>query len=230
MFRHIVLTFTVILASFASAQTASPSTKAASNDPLMAQLVALRDNFVDQVKAEGFKVSLPPPTIVLDNPPSFGNYEDEKNLLHIAAWSALSADDQARFSRLADMLGNGRTGEQAFDDGVHHWVFIHEMGHWWQACTHKADSHYGTEYDANRIAAAYWRLKDPEFMQRTDKKVTMVLAARPNPVPDGQDKQKYFDANYDTLARTPAYIWYQYDMIAHVQAEKPLPSFRQTLQ
>jgi hypothetical protein len=194
MLRHkciqltIALSFLAALATTASAQTAgTASTNASSNDALIAELVALRDSFVGQIKAEGFKVSLPPPAIILDNPPSYGDYDDKKNLLHIAVWSALSPDDQARFSKLADMLGEGRTGEQAFEDGVHHWVFIHELGHWWQACEHKTeDFHYATEYGANRIAAAYWRLKDPEFMRRTQRKMTMVIAVMPNPVPDGQ--------------------------------------------
>lgn len=197
----------------------------------MAQLVALRDAFVNQIKAEGFQPSLPPPTIVLDNPPSYGNYENEKNLLHIAVWQALTPAQQARFSRLAAMLGQGQTGEQAFDDGVHHWVFVHELGHWWQACQHKIDeSHYSVEYGANRIAAAYWRLKDPAFMDRTTKRMATVIATLPNPVPEDQPKEKYFDENYDKLGPTPAYIWFQYDMVLKVVSEKPLPSFRQALQ
>ena len=35
------------------------------------------------------------------------------------------------------------------------------------------------EYGANRIAAAYWRLKDPGFMERTEKKMTTVIATMP---------------------------------------------------
>jgi hypothetical protein len=227
-----VLLCLAALAAFASAQPArTPSITPSSNDALMAELMALRDSFVNQIKAEGFKVSMAPPAIVLDNPPSYGNYDDNKNLLHIAVWSALSPDDQARFSKLADMLGEGRTGEQAFGDGIHHWVFVHELGHWWQACQHQTgDTHYATEYGANRIAAAYWRRKDPEFMRRTEKKMTTVIAVTPNPVPNGQSKEKYFNDNYDKLAGTRAYIWYQYDMVLNVQGEKPLPSFRESLQ
>jgi hypothetical protein len=54
-----------------SAQT-SPSTNPASEKAVMAQLVALRDSFVGQIKAEGFQPSLPSPEIILDNPPSYG--------------------------------------------------------------------------------------------------------------------------------------------------------------
>jgi hypothetical protein len=50
----------------------------------MAKIVALQDDFIATIKSNGFKPSLAPPTIVQDNPPSYGNYEDKKNTLHIA--------------------------------------------------------------------------------------------------------------------------------------------------
>ena len=185
---------------------------------------------MNQVKSEGFKPSLPPPQIVVDNPPSFGNYEDEKNVLHIAAWQNLPPDQQARFERLAATLSEGLSAQEMFEDGVHRWVFVNELGHWWQTCQHKSGDHYSIEYGANRIAAAYWRLKSPAFMEARAKHFLAVQALLPNPVPEGQSKEKYFDANYEDLARSAAYTWYQDDMIVAVCAEKPAPSFRKTLE
>jgi hypothetical protein len=221
--------------SAAAAQTAPtdtpPGAAFSSNEAVMAQLVALQSDFIATIKADGFQPSLPVPRIVLDNPPSYGNYEDDKNLLHISVWSALSPEQQARFSRLASLLGEGKTGEQAFEDGVHHWVFVHELSHWWQACQHKTgENHYSVEYGANRIAAAYWRLKDPAFMERTEKKMTTVTATMPNPVPPDQPAERYFNDNYEKLGPTPAYIWFQYSMVLKVQREKPLPTLSQTFQ
>jgi hypothetical protein len=225
-----ILLFVGTLVCAFAQDSPKPSTTITPNAALMDQLVALRDSFVSEMKREGFQPSLPPPTIILDNPPSYGNYEDGKNLLHIADWSALSTDEQARFAGLAARLGQGQTGEQAFEDSVHHWVFVHELGHWWQACEHKTtDTHYAEEYGANRIAAAYWRLNDPNFMDRTKNKMTTVIGSLPNPVPEGESKEKYFNENYEKLAGTPGYIWYQYDMVINVEAEKPLPSFQQAL-
>jgi hypothetical protein len=225
----IVVLLSLTLASHAQSPAAASS--APSNEALMARLGALWDSFISQIKAEGFQPSLAPPAIVLDNPPSYGRYEDDQNLLHIAVWSALAPDQQARFDRLAGLLGEGQSGEQAFEDGIHHWVFVHELGHWWQACQHKTtDSHYSVEEGANRIAAAYWRMKDPGLMARTEKKWSMVSAVMPNPVPQGQAKDKFFNENYEKLAPTPAYIWFQYEMGLEVQAEKPLPTFKQTLE
>lgn len=197
----------------------------------MVQLTTLRDLFVAQVKAEGFQPSLAPPTIVLDNPPSYGRYEDDKNLLHIAVWTALTPDQQARFSRVATMVGAGQSAEQAFEEGVHHWVLVHELSHWWQACQHKTgENHYSVEYGANRIAASYWRLKDPAFMERTIRKMTTLSSTMPNPLPEGQSTEKFFNENYKKLGPTPAYIWFQYMMVLNLQAENPLPSLKETLQ
>lgn len=197
----------------------------------MTQLTALRDDFIAQIKAEGFLPSLGAPAIVLDNPHAFGRYDGEKNMLHISEWSGLPADQQARFTRLAQVMGGEKTGEQMFDASIYHWVFIHELAHWWQACQHKSPAErYSVEYGANRIAAAYWRLKDPALMKRTAERMYMVRGALADPVPAGQSKENYFNENFAKLVPTPGYIWFQYSMVLDAQAEKPLPSFKQTLQ
>jgi hypothetical protein len=185
--------------AYAQAAAASEA-NASSNNTVMVQLMTLRDSFVNQIKTEGFQPSLPAPRIILDNPPSYGNYEDAGNILHIAIWTALKPEQQARFSRLALIMGGEQTGEQAFEESVHQWVFIHELSHWWQACQRKpGENHYSVEYGANRIAASYWQLKDPAFMDRTAKRMAMVWPTMPNPVPEGQAEEKYFNENYEKL-------------------------------
>lgn len=227
--RASVLALAAIVIGVAGAH--APTTAQEPNIAVLERVNALRDSFVNQIKVEGFQPSLAPPTIILDNPPSFGVYEDEKNLLHIAAWANLAPDDQARFERLAAKLGQGQSGEALFEDSVHHWVFVHELGHWWQACEHKtADTHYAEEYGANRIAAAYWRLKDPAFMDRTAKRMAVLMSIIPIPVPSGQNKEAYFNENYEKLGPTPAYRWFQESMVVAIQEERPQPSFRETLQ
>src|ERR1700722_2352600 len=85
-------------------QAAPSASQTSSTDALMTQLVALRDSFVNQVKAEGFKPSLPPPQIVIDNPPSYGRYEDDSNILHTSAWQTLPPDEEERIVRLSEMM------------------------------------------------------------------------------------------------------------------------------
>lgn len=122
------------LPASAPAQSATPApTNALHEKAVMAQLIALRDSFVDQIKAEGFQPSLPPPEIILDNPASYGAFDRAKNVLQSL-------------------------------------------------------------------------------------------------VPAGQQNEKFLNENYEKLAPTPAFIWFQCDMVSKMLTEKPLPSFRQTLQ
>jgi hypothetical protein len=215
----------------ASDQISPPATsQAESNKELMTQLLALRGSFTKAIKAQGFTPRLPAPTIVLDNPPSYGNYENDKNVLHIAVWSALTDEQRGRFERLSRLLNNGKAAEETFEESVHHWIFVHELAHWWQACQRKISSnHYSVEYGANRIAAAFWRQNDPYLMQRTENRMATVIRTLPNPLPEGQTEGAYFNENYEKLGPTPAYIWFQYTMVLKVQAERPLPSLKQTL-
>ncbi len=53
--------------------------------------------------------------------------------LKTSAWELLSDEEKSGFFR---MPGPGATEEAAradFEIGAHHWVFVHELGHWWQA-------------------------------------------------------------------------------------------------
>jgi hypothetical protein len=68
------------------------------------------------------------------------------------------------------------------------------------------------------------QMKDPTFMQRTEKKMTVVSAMMASPVPEGESKEKYFNENYERLAPT------QYSMVLGAQAEKPLPTLRESLE
>src|ERR1700685_4626650 len=94
IFSFVVLSFS-LSAQTAATPAATPATNTSSDEAVMTRLTALRDSFVNQIKAEGFQPSLPPPKIVLDNPPAYGRYEDDANILHISVWSALKPDQQA---------------------------------------------------------------------------------------------------------------------------------------
>jgi hypothetical protein len=202
-----------------------------SNDAVRTQLTTLRDSFVDAIKAAGFKASIDPPQIALDNPPAFGRYDSGSNLLHIASWATLEPAGEARFIRLKALLNDPRSPEEIFEDSVHRWIFIHELAHWWQACQHKDEGErYTVEYGANRISAAYWRMKDPAYMQQRTEHFRAIVNLIPNPLPDGQSKENYFNEHFSTIVGTPAYSWFQANMVVDVSAENPLPTFKQTLQ
>jgi len=51
----------------------------------------------------------------------------------------------------------------------------------------------------------------------------------PSPVPAGETYESYFDKNYETLP-PQVHPWFAAHMILAAMAEKPVPTFAQTLQ
>lgn len=199
---------------------------------ILARLTTLRDAFVKQTVTEGFDCAIKPPVIVLKPVPSFGNYDDDDNTLTTPAWHQLSPEEKALFHRLAGPNADDDAARATFESGTYRWVFIHEMGHWWQACKHaNVDrQHYQQEYEANRIAAAYWRQTDPAFLAQMNHRFEGLLKNFPNPLPAGADPERFFNDNYgEPLARTNAYPWFQAQMIGKVDAERPAATFAQAL-
>ena len=202
------------------------------NEAIFARLTALRDSFIAEVEAAGFKPRLPGPSIVLGNPPSLGYLDEEKNDLHIAVWEAVPAEAQAQFKVFASMLGGGETDQSVFEGAVHRWIFIHELSHWWLCCRNENHGKpYAVEMGANRIGTAYWREKDSQYMDLRALRSRMTKETLPTPVPTGQSPIEYFNDNYHDLARrTPAYAWYQAGMLLEAYNENPVPTFGQVLQ
>jgi hypothetical protein len=179
----------------------------------------------------GFTCKIAPPTIVVEDVPSFGQYNPEKNTLRTSAWEQMPQRERGIFYQLA---GPGASEEQVraeFEVDAHHWIFVHEMGHWWQACRGMVDKgkHYAQEAGANRIAAAYWRQRDATVVSHMRAAFQMVLDHAPNPVPEGQDVETYFDANYQKLGPSPVYPWFQSRMCVTVIDERPEPTWVQAL-
>lgn len=196
-----------------------------------AQMTSLRDEFAKATVKAGFVCPIAPPTIVVVDVPSFGNYDPESNTLETPAWEQLTDGERGRFYRI---LGPGTTEAAAraeFETGAHHWVFVHEMGHWWQACRGvvSRDKHYAVEFGANRIAAAFWRQQDPHLVAHQRAVFEGLLQRTQSPVAEAQNIETYFDANYEKLGPTPAYIWFQARMCVTAFDEKPEPTFAQAL-
>lgn len=66
-------------------------------------------------------------------------------------------------------------------------------------------------------------------MRRTENRMATIIATIQSPLPEGQNMEAYFNDNYENLGPRPAYIWFQYNMVLGVQAERPLPSFKQAM-
>ena len=217
--RQILLCLLVMIASMnLNAQTKSDSVKN--------KLTALRNDFIHKIEVMGYHLRLNPPEIIMDNPPSFGNYNDSTNTLHTSDWTTLPAADKELFTRAGKRYGY--SGEDYFESSAHRWIFIHELGHWWRACQQQVTDSYSSEMAADRIDIAYWRETDTAYSNFSRLRFENYLKFMPNPVPEGQDKEKFLNENYGKLP-VPAYIWYQALMITDGYNEKPIPTFNQSI-
>lgn len=207
----------------------------ASRSAAFAELTQLRDAFVKATAVSGLPCSVTPPKLIIEDVPSYGSYDPDTNSLRSSLWELLQPEEREIFFRMAAQstgaAPNETTARREFETGVHHWVFVHELGHWWQACRKVNDGRkpYAFEYEADRIAAAYWRENDPKVADHMTEGFQVIVSQMPNPVPAGQDTATYFNDNYEKLGPTPAYVWFQSQMCVKTFAERPRPSFLQAL-
>ena len=221
----LLLAGSVFCPALAAAPAAAPEADAA----VLAQLTQLRDAFLKRIDAEGYKLC-PAPRIELGDPPSFGHFDAERNTLVVAAWTHLEPEERKGFEEMAQSMGAGASGRAVFENGTNRWVFVHELGHWWQACRHQTRAQsYAAENGADRIALAFWRERDPRYVVGIVHGYRALLSSMPSPVPEGESPPKYYDANYAKVSRGNAYTWFQATMIAALAEEQPAPTLHRAL-
>jgi hypothetical protein len=215
----------------AFAQAAAPETPQAERATTLANATARRDAFIARIHAAGFACPIAAPAIVVEDVPSWGQYNDANNTLRTSDWTVLRPEEKAFFVHLAGPGADDAAARAVFEKAAHGWIFVHELGHWWQACRgFLADhSHYQVESGANRIALAYWRETDPEIAALMMSLFHGVLDHAPSPVPAGQSVEEYFNKNYETLGPSPAYPWFQSQMGVSLEQEKPAPTLVEAL-
>lgn len=223
----VALTALVALHPTASHAQSQPAALAAAR----AQAIQARDQFIARVHAAGDTCSITAPTIVIEDVPSYGQYDPKTNTLRTADWALLRPEEKAFFLQLA---GPGKPESDAhdlFDTASHKWIFIHELGHWWQACAggNAKRTNYQVEYGANRISLAYWREVEPGVADTMRPIFQGVLDHMPSPVPAGQSVEQYFNDNYQTLGPSAAYPWFMSRMNINAYEEKPAPDFAAAL-
>ncbi len=197
------------------------------------RMTMLRDAFAQSVKDAGFTCPVAVPPVLVEDVPSFGSYDPETNTLRTSAWSLLKPEESQMFYHFMGPNATEAIARKEFEDGVHHWVIVHELGHWFQACrgvTQKTAKPYAIESGADRIAAAYWNEHDPSVIAHQQPVFESILHKFPNPVPEGVSVETYFNDHYQELGPTPGYLWFQSRMCLTVFDEKPAPSFKQALE
>lgn len=223
----------LLSAHSASAQPtpAAPSAAAVeegSDAAILARLSQLRDDFIGRVGEVGYKPCAAP-AIELGDPPSFGHYLAKSNTVQISAWAHLSEQEKKGFEDMAQRTHGEASARSVFENGTYRWVFVHELGHWWQGCQHKMRPRtYAGESGANRIALAYWHEVDPRFAGGIVRGFRGLVNSRPSPVPAGQSPQHYLDSNFTKILHSDDYVWFQGKMVADL-AEMAPPSFHEAL-
>ena len=197
----------------------------------LAKATVVRDAFVERIHANGFSCPIPVPAILVEDVPSFGQYDEKTNVIRISDWTLLNARERAFFFQLAGPEATEADVRTTFDKAAHRWIFVHELGHWWQACRNVTSNNgpYQVELGADRISLAYWREVDPSVVDTMMPIFRGVLDHTPSPVPAGQDVEAYFDKHYEELGPSPAYPWFQSRMNVAAYDEKPSPTFIQAL-
>jgi hypothetical protein len=214
-----------------SAQTKSADSPSAEQAATLTKATAARDAFVARIHADGYSCPIPVPTILVEDVPSFGQYDEKTNIIRTSDWTLLNPEERAFFFRLSGPGAKEADVHRTFEQGAHGWIFIHELGHWWQACRSVAADRgpYQVEYGADCISLAYWREVDPAIVDTMMPIFKNVLANALNPVPAGEDVEAYFNKHYQELGPSPAYPWFQSRMNVTAYDEKPAPTFAQAL-
>ena len=230
LFASMIYCMVVATALFAQAPVSQ--TQERERATTLAKATTVRDAFVARIRADGFSCPIPVPVILVEDVPSFGQYDGKANIIRTSDWTLLNPQEKAFFFQLAGPGAKEADVRAMFDKAAHGWIFIHELGHWWQACRNVTTSNIGpyqVEYGADRISLAYWREVDPAIVATMMPIFQSVLANAPNPVPAGEKVEAYFDKHYQELGPSPAYPWFQSRMNVAAYEEKPAPTFAQSL-
>ncbi len=186
---------------------------AAGDDGLGQRIQAIIDDYARRAYAAGLPITIEKPTLVLQATPQIASYQGKTNTVVLADYAGLPPEIKMVFAQWAAAARNGWDGERLVDEAFH-WFFVaHELTHWVQIKTpvQVPGDIYEFEFQANRSAVGYWR-STPGGSARLDALVKAFVAIRatlPNPVPEGDTAQHYFNENYRSLGVQPAaYGWY----------------------
>ncbi len=157
------------------------------------------------------------PAVVIEFTPELSWISEDGNTIHSVAWSQCPPDFQGLITAWVGDNSPMPAGH-FFGEVFNAFLVPHELGHFADVKRgYRGDraKFFEGEVYANRVAVAFW-LGEPggrERMEKLMQAVAIVESHLANPVPAGQDKIAYFNANYEALgSNPPAYGWYQFRM------------------
>ncbi len=223
---------TLVATGRARAADAPASAPAPTIVPIQAEVEHIVARFM--IRAKAFLPGVKAPKVVISFTPQLSWIEDDGSAIHTVAWSQCPPDMQGFFAQIL-----GKTPPmppaQFFHDVFNTFLVPHEMSHFVDARRghlKNGGNFYGGEVRANRIAVAFW-LKEKHGRARMEKLMNAVAVAEsnlPSPVPAGQDKVAYFNANYLDLLNDPSkYGWYQFRMFLDAWDQRDTSDFDKLL-
>jgi hypothetical protein len=215
------------------AQSPSPLSQESERSATLARIISLRDNFVARVHASAPTCTIAAPKMEVRDVPSFGDYDDATNTISTTDWTLLPQERKAVFFQMGGPGADEAAVHTTFETTMHRWMLVHELAHWWQACNGKMNfttnrPPFQVGLEADRITLAYWRQADPQLPTVVAAVVQGMIEQMPSPVPSGASYEDYFNKNYKTLPPN-VHPWFAAHMILAACAEKPAPTFDQTL-
>jgi hypothetical protein len=202
---------------------------------------AIAAQFAGRMHIATLPFSVAPPKVEINTTPML-SYTDGETI-HEARFAQLPPQIKALFDQWAQFTTDQKSGNTLFDAMFYRFFFVHELGHWaiGEVLDHRQDAardnaiknaignHWQAELECNRISVAWWREHDPAFLAKIIGDFRAIQAKLPNPVPAGQNAQKYFADNYEQLGRNPqAYGWFLLQSVI-LANDEPVKSFQQVL-
>ena len=210
------------------------------SDPLLIALRKLAVQVMSEVHVPGY-APFPYYNVSLDA--GMGVSYSNAQGAHEADFSKLPPPMQQIWNQWASYTTDEPSGQALFEDMFYRFFFVHELGHLIAArvigglpeaeqekvWASERSNRMEAELVANRIATAWFREHDPQYLVKLVADFKLIQSRLPNPVPAGVDPKRYFTENYKKLGADPiAYGWYQLYMVITVYNE-PATTFQQTL-
>lgn len=183
---------------------------------------AIRDDFAVKVARCGR--SWPKsPEMIADTRPAMIFFNEKRISIHYPIWSDLPAETRSSLAAAAADAPRRPTPEAHFAAVFQRFLIAHELGHYLEILGGRKLSWWESEYQANRVAVAYWRLKDGDrAVLRQLKDYWTHESKRPSPAPAGADLPAFFNrSTFDPAT----YGWWQAEMTRRAWQARRSTSF-----
>ena len=181
-------------------------------------------DFTSRVNAIEFVMANQPRSI-MNTRPFLIFYSPKSNVVNLPLWEQVMPAQKDFFYKLA---GDSVEGRELFGLFFNGFYLPHELGHALQnfAKRNKFNLYEG-EYFANVVAILYWRkMNRITELEQCYNYAKQIVGKLPDPVPEGEDPENYFNEHYAELGADPSkYGYFQFAQFVKIYEDKSLPGF-----